>query len=512
MSAHVEVVSSDFRRVKVKVSPGTHLVDVLTEACKKLNLNADKYLFKHKQKAVDLSAPFRTSGLVTGAKLELVLKSSSPSVVSIALDVVGRRLTKKLPSHMTLWQVMRQFETAEKDLNITGRGSPKPNSGNSGSGQLYYEAPVVNILGKEYSALEDLQKTLSQCGINSGSIVLRVAFRNSDKTLYEAMEEISGYLKDVAPVETEKQEETTAPALSVSEGPKPGGALARPMTQPEAAPAPEATSTEETKPKTTTTATEPSAPVESSAPAESNVAGDAMDIDEPSTTATAVGRIQLDGVFSAPSSSTPIAAQIFEEESVYEPTIAHAQLRQQQLNARSQNTRLKSDAELAAAAAQEAAKLAKITTVHIKVRFPDQTSAQWVIGREETGTVFYEAVRGVMAHPNEPFKLIMSGTKTFIQEDGKPLITNYRLKSHELLNLMWEDEASSEARNAAFLKSSVASKAQAVVVPKVPKETEEQEGTAGPSTIPAKSEKNSGSGLDGFPKKLPKWMKLPGRK
>ena len=47
MSAHVEVVSADFRRAKVKVNPGTYLVDVRDEACKKLNLPSDKYELKY---------------------------------------------------------------------------------------------------------------------------------------------------------------------------------------------------------------------------------------------------------------------------------------------------------------------------------------------------------------------------------------------------------------------------------------------------------------------------------
>lgn len=46
MSSHVEVVATDFRRVKVKVTPGTYLVDVLDEACKKLNLRSDQYALK----------------------------------------------------------------------------------------------------------------------------------------------------------------------------------------------------------------------------------------------------------------------------------------------------------------------------------------------------------------------------------------------------------------------------------------------------------------------------------
>ena len=46
MSAHVEIIATDLRRTKVKVTPGTYLVDVLREACKKLSLSSDKYLLK----------------------------------------------------------------------------------------------------------------------------------------------------------------------------------------------------------------------------------------------------------------------------------------------------------------------------------------------------------------------------------------------------------------------------------------------------------------------------------
>jgi tether containing UBX domain for GLUT4 len=46
MSAHVEVISTDFRRAKVTVTSGKFLVDVLDEACKKLKLSSDKYLLK----------------------------------------------------------------------------------------------------------------------------------------------------------------------------------------------------------------------------------------------------------------------------------------------------------------------------------------------------------------------------------------------------------------------------------------------------------------------------------
>lgn len=47
MSTHVEVIATDLRRAKVKVTPGTYMVDVLREACQKLNISSDKYLLKY---------------------------------------------------------------------------------------------------------------------------------------------------------------------------------------------------------------------------------------------------------------------------------------------------------------------------------------------------------------------------------------------------------------------------------------------------------------------------------
>jgi tether containing UBX domain for GLUT4 len=46
MASHVTVIATDLRRATVKVSPGTYLIDVLEEACRKLNLNSDRYLLK----------------------------------------------------------------------------------------------------------------------------------------------------------------------------------------------------------------------------------------------------------------------------------------------------------------------------------------------------------------------------------------------------------------------------------------------------------------------------------
>jgi tether containing UBX domain for GLUT4 len=46
MASHVVVIATDFRRTTIKVNPGTYLSDVLIEACRKLGVSGDKYIFK----------------------------------------------------------------------------------------------------------------------------------------------------------------------------------------------------------------------------------------------------------------------------------------------------------------------------------------------------------------------------------------------------------------------------------------------------------------------------------
>ena len=46
MASHVVVIASNARRATVKVTPSTHLSDVLQEACQKLGFNASQYGLK----------------------------------------------------------------------------------------------------------------------------------------------------------------------------------------------------------------------------------------------------------------------------------------------------------------------------------------------------------------------------------------------------------------------------------------------------------------------------------
>lgn len=408
---------------------------------------------------------------------------------------------------------MRQFEEVSegKKLNITARSHAQIGSGNSGSGQLYYEKPVVNIMGKEYSQREELQKTLSQCGINSGSIVLRVSFQKTDQTLFDAMQQISQYIDEVKPGEPEEARNKPSNVEPV--------APAAPVVVPSDESKKEETLAEQTQPKPVSAPTAASEPT-AEQPATNAGSGDPMEVDQHTsnveTTTYSDARLQPTAVFSAPAASTPAATKIQEDDAVYEPTIAHAQLRQQHLLQRAQNTRLKSDAELAEDAAREAERLGKITKVEVKVRFPDEGSSQWEIHPDWTGATLYQAVRSIMVHPELPFKLVMSVTRTTIQENNKRLIADYRLKGRELLNLVWEDSVPEKLRTAKFLKKDVAERAQEIRIPEVPQYDKDDgpSGEASSSKPPPEKKKGEHNNMDSevLKKKLGKLFKLPGKK
>jgi tether containing UBX domain for GLUT4 len=205
MASNVYVVDSTFHKTLIKVTPGTYMREVLEEACKKKKLNPESYLLKVNdgKKTLDLSQPFRLSGLASGAKLQLVQGSRSASVVSVALQLPesegGRRLQDKFASTTSLWLVLRKFEDAvaggaqSQKLNITQRATPL-NVG-SGAGRLEYEQPCLNVMGRTLETFADLQKTLAQIGV-SGSTMIRLTYKPSRKPLEEAMREIGQYFSD----------------------------------------------------------------------------------------------------------------------------------------------------------------------------------------------------------------------------------------------------------------------------------------------------------------------------
>lgn len=476
---------------------------------------ADCYHYRHaKHGLIHLNEQFQfyTGKLVAGARLELVVKSKTTSVVNIALrlpeseakDIPGGRLTDKFRSDTTLWKMLRHFEAkgapSGRTLNFTDRGVPQTNNGaQAGSGQLYYEMPVLRIMNREVTSLADFQKTLSQVGLDAGSQMIQLSFKSTQQTLGDAMNEISKFFEDEEEISKAASESAPVPDSAAAAAPEPAGSTDK-------------MESEATQPQALETSTKGVVAQETPNSQPAEPAGDAMDVDETATTPHDV--LKPVGIYSAPSNNTPAAASIDLPDHVYTPTVAHAQAHQQRLLENAVNKRLKSDAEIEADARAEEARIAAIKTVTIKVRFPDQTSAQWKFGPDDTGATLYKAVRSVMANDSAPFKLLQPGlpavAKHIKDEAGvkHSLIKGYHLSGPVLLNLAWEDQVPQEIKKASFLKPEFTSQAKEVEVPEIPVVDEPEPSL--PAAAPPKpqsSGESSGSG-----KKFPKWFKGVGGK
>ena len=512
MSSHVVVLDSTARRAVIKTTPTKHLSDVLQEACGKLGLDPSKHGLKNSSnKTLDLSQPIRLSGLSSGAKLQLVVLSRSPSVVSVALQLPESeangqsRLTDKFPSSTTLWLLLRHFEsTSQVARNFTARGTAKMGAGaSSGAGRMYYETPVIHAMGRELSSFTDLQKTLAQLGFNSGSVLLRLSFRGTETPLEEAMTQIDQYFKSaegdsmggahagsvattqIPPNTSEDEpiltgENTADPAPADALSPPPDGPLSPGSTRSETIPPPSETDASLPNP---------------SAIEESPITGPSQ-------------RPMI--VYAPPSVSTPAAARQAHNEKDYEPTIDHAKLHQQRLATYARNKTLPSDAELAAQAEAQAKKNAEVKEVRIKIRFPDQSQVVSTFTNLDTTATLYEFVQRLMRNENEPFSLNFSTPKgpQNIPKENMRLIQGLGMVGAVLVNVIWEEGASKEARGGKILKSVYEEKAEEITVKEpqgveVEEKQESQGGTADQNRKSEGKEKKGG---------VPKWLKLPGKK
>ncbi|KAF3389556.1 Tether containing UBX domain for GLUT4 [Penicillium rolfsii] len=506
MSAHVVVIDATARRATIKTTPGKHLTDILQEACSKLGYDASQYGLKYNRKQLDLSLSFRLSGLSSGAKLELVQLSRSPSIVTVALQLPeseargapNGRILDKFPSSTTLWLVLRKFEAGVAGSgparNLTGRGVPSI-TGDTGAGRLFYEIPVLQILGRELSSFTDLQKTLAQLGFNSGNVLMRLSFRRTEEPMEEAMAKIAEYF-------TSSEDEMPAA--------KPGQTSSSPTA-------------EETLgglQEQTAILTPSEAVGEHGAlGATGHELKDSAS--EQATPTSTAGRAVT--VFSPPTRDTPSSAQITHNEEDYIPSIEHAKAHQRLLNEASRNKRLLTDAEIAAKAAAEEARLAEVREVDVKVRFPDQSQVVAKFGPQDSGLTLYEFVRSCLAPPfsTEKFNLTVFSSPTAVRaahakkipESAQSLlIKDLGLAGRVLVNLSWTDISTATEHRSNILRPELRSQAQELKVEQ-PSELEEEPATS--ASVKAEPSGAHGGSKPGGPRKpgtMPKWLKLPGKR
>ena len=430
--------------------------------------------------------------------------SRSPSVVTVALQLPDSeargapngRIMDKFPSTTTLWLVLRKFEAGVAGSgparNLTARGVPLT-EGDSGAGRLYYEIPVLQILGRELSSFTDLQKTLGQLGLNGGNVLMRLSFRQTEEPLEEAMTKIAEYFQS---------SDDEVSAAVPSPGPVTSVALETKSEQREQA----------------DTAVDQGT-ASGSAPA--NAEEPAAPSSDTATSTLAAGRSVT--VFSPPMSDTPLSAQITYNEEDYVPSVEHAKAHQRLLNEASRNKRLFTDAELAAKAAEEEARRAEVREVNVKVRFPDQSQVVAKFGPSDSGSTLYTFVRSCLTSSvaaerftlnifSNPSTMRSAHINTIPDSDQSLLIKDLGLAGRVLVNFSWHDASQASQRRTDLLRPELRSQAQEIKIEQPPEPVEEPS-----ASLPAKAEagatqdgsKSSGTRKSGG---MPKWLKLPGKK
>jgi tether containing UBX domain for GLUT4 len=452
-----------------------------------------------------------------------------------AKAIPNGRLMEKFRNDTKLWKMLRHFESKKsppgQTLNFTGRGIPQTSNGTrAGSGQLYYEMPSLRIMSREISTLPDFQKTLSQLGMASGSHMIQLSFKPTDKTLDDAMQEISRFFDEEENAEAKEKSamagESPTKAESLLDTPNPESVDSTTLQAPLVAKkgAIVADGPQDIGPTQSSTVPVDVMAVDGQAEKGVSQQGVPMEVDDGNTQpqtvvnetpdpGTNASSLEPVSIFSAPTNPTPAAASVNVPDSAYTPTIAHAQAHQQSLQARAVNKRLKSDAELVEEAKAAEAKAAAVKRIDVKVRFPDETSAQWNFGPQDTGATIYKAVRGVMANDSAPFKLVLPGvpppSNLIRDEDGVKhnLVRGYKMSGRVLLNLVWENQVSQNIKKAPFLKDSFARQARKVELPQASQEEEEGEEGESSRPAPAAAALSQPQSNSSGSRKTPKWFK-----
>ncbi|CAK3850414.1 Hypothetical predicted protein [Lecanosticta acicola] len=522
MASHVYVVDSAFKRTQIKVTPSKYLREVLEEACKAKKVNPESYALKtDKGKTVDLSQPFRLSGLSAGAKLQLTQASRSVGVVNVALQLPenegGSRFSDKFPSSTTLWQILRKFEDgvagqAQRKLNLTQRAVPSNQS--SGSGRLEYEAPQLDIMGRNLTGVKELQQTLSQLGYNSSSVLLRLSFKSSGQPLDEAMKEIEEYFSIT---QTEGVAESSSSASQEAKG-------AHAMPDGSMGSVPDASADNAGMLVEGAAGPEPAEPdardspmidAPTAEPVTDDVIASSSETQpgtvNPEPTQSTSNKINGISVYRPPSSSTPAAALQQDDPAVFQPTIEGAKAHQASLERAGRNTRLKSDKELEEEEKVRQEALSRVKEVTVRVRYPDQSQIETTLTADDTCADLYNKVQGTLRHSSEPFELRTYGDKNqnllLPNSSSKRLVRDFGFKAKILVTMGWAQEASSKARLEKCLNDQYASAAQEMKVNlQTQQAASEASHRAAMAKPESKSEGGSGKGKGDLESKMKKFL------
>ncbi|XP_077643544.1 tether containing UBX domain for GLUT4 isoform X2 [Lonchura striata] len=171
--AAVSVLAPSGRRVTVRVGPGTVLLQVLEEVCRKQGGSPGEYGLKFQRNVLDLSLQWRFARLPNNAKLEMVpisVRAGAGTTVRIALQLDdGSRLQDTFLCQQTLWELLNRFAKIRELMEQDGELSP-----------------VCIYMRDEISGKDALEKTtLKSLGLIGGNAVIRVVMKKCSSSAWE---------------------------------------------------------------------------------------------------------------------------------------------------------------------------------------------------------------------------------------------------------------------------------------------------------------------------------------
>ncbi|XP_072501480.1 tether containing UBX domain for GLUT4 isoform X2 [Notamacropus eugenii] len=213
----VSVLTPNGRRLTVKVTPSTVLLQVLEDTCQRQNFNPSEYDLKFQRNVLDLSLQWRFANLPNNAKLEMVPVSHSregpENTVRIALQLDdGTRLQDTFCSRQTLWEILDHFVHTKECVE-----------------QLCESTPVCVYMRDEITGRAALQKTtLKSLGLTGGNAIIRFSMKTCESPgTQEAMVSRTKVSGNPAPSVSVDQA-TSSPLLSLGSGRLSSGDLSRP--------------------------------------------------------------------------------------------------------------------------------------------------------------------------------------------------------------------------------------------------------------------------------------------
>ncbi|XP_064083678.1 tether containing UBX domain for GLUT4-like [Macrobrachium nipponense] len=167
MAMSVTVLCPNGRRVGVKVTPNTSILQIIEDACKKEKFDPDQYDLKHLQRTLDSSSTVRYTNLPNKCQLELVQctvpRKSSVITVNVAADA-GTRFVHDFTPDTTLWEILNHHEQQGNE------GAFLPPEGD------FREAVIVYMM-RRISGSDLKTTTLKSLGLTRGKCMFRHSFQ-----------------------------------------------------------------------------------------------------------------------------------------------------------------------------------------------------------------------------------------------------------------------------------------------------------------------------------------------